>query len=397
MSFVFTRVPGTKTQVNIESTSLQSAQNTLVIIAHKAATGGTASAYVPYSVQNAADPSLVVAELATQFGANSEISTMVVAAINAVLNSNLSTIAYPPIVVLPLAYADTSSSLNATLQAQLSLSAPFIASCYAGTDSAALTAVDGFVRAISGDSRGVNGQFGSFAFMGMIGSLSTCSAVATGEAYQGLLFPWLIDSAGTPANSVQKMAAATAAVSAANGLPFMPMTDVIVGGLVPPVAMSDWHTGGDSGTEALGLAAGLIPLMSGTNGKVTISRTVTSARRVSGTPDADYFDLQDWQVLYYLRLLAYNLAQQPQFKIAKASDATAKALLSAIIDQCKILEGSDFQMLQYVDKLLSQFAYTRSAQNRAAFIYTIPVNVVPIFANKGINIIGTNSFDVLVS
>jgi len=396
MGFVFTRAPGTKTQVSIVSNSLTNAQNQLVIIGHQASTPGSAPNYVPYTVVNFADPIAVLAEMTTQFGASSEISTQVVAAINGVLQSNLTTVAFPPIVVIPLAHADVSSALNATLQGLLTLSAPFIASCYAGSDTVALTALLNYVTTISGDSRGRYGQFGSFCFMGLIGSIGSVTMIGTTTASQNMLFPWRQDSGGTPANSTQQLAAATAAVCAANGLPFMPMTDVIVGGLVPQVSMADWTTPDDTGTEVLALTAGLIPLMSNLNGTVSLSRTVTSVVRVAGTPDADYFDLQDWQVLYYLRQQCYVLAQQPQYKIAKASTKVAQALMSDIINTCKIMQD-DLNMLQYVEQLVSQFVFARSATNRAAFTYQVPVNVIPGFYNKGISIIGTNQFDVLTA
>lgn len=492
-NFTFTRAPGTKTQVAIVSTSLTSAQNGLVIIGHMAASGSTAPAGVPYIVQNFGDPVAVVAELAAIFGAGSEISSMVVAAINGVLFSDLTTIAYPEITVVPLASGDTSATLDATLSTLLTLEAPFIACCYAGTDSLAVTAILNYVTAISGEDRGRFGQFGSFAFMGIIGSIGTATPIGNSTASENVLFPWRIDTGafaskvvqditytavaagtggnaitiayvtggtagsevvtvtgnaisvsiaggvstaaqilaaiqastpakalvsaaitgtasnaqtavaasnliggGVPSYSVQQLCAGTAAVCAANGLPFMPLTDVVVGKAVPPISQGDWITPGDSGTEALGLAAGLIPLMSNLNGTVSISRAVTSSQRVMGTPDADYFDIQDWQVLYYLRMQCYNLAQQPQYKIAKASDATAKALMSDIINTCKIMQD-DLNMLQYVDQLLSEFEYNRSATVRSAFTYYVPVNVIPGFFNKGIEVVGTNQFDVLTA
>lgn len=491
--FTFTRAPGTKTQVAIVSTSLTNAQNTHVIIAHMAASGSTAQPYVPYTLTNFGNPVTAATECTTQFGSGSEISTMVVSAILAVLQSNLQSILYPPIVIIPLPHADTSATLDATLEGLLTLSAPFISCCYPGSDATALTAITDYVNAISGNDRGMYGQFGSFAFLAMINSIGTATPIATGVASQNILFPWNVDTGsqgslvlqditykalaagtggnaitvayvtggtagsevvtvignaisismatgsstaqqilnainastpakalisasitgtassaqtavsatnltggGVPAKSTQQMAAATCAICAANGLPFMPLTDVVVGGLATQASMADWTTPGDSGSESLALNAGLIPLMSNTNGTVSLSRTVTSSVRVTGTPDADYFDLQDWQVLYYLRLQSYNLSQQQQYKINKASDAVAKALMSDILGVCKEMQD-DLNMLQFVEQLASQFVYQRSAVNRAAFIYTIPVNVIPGFYNKGIQINGTNQFDVLAA
>ena len=393
--FNFTRVPEVKTRVGIVAYTLVAADNTLVIIGHMASSGSTATAGQPVQIANFGDPTQALTECNGLFGSGAEITEMVVAAIKGVLFSNMANKVFPPIVCIPLANADTSSSLATTLAALLTVPMPFVASCYAGTDSAALTALKNHLTAISGEDRGRFGQFGSFGFMGLDVALGSATPVGLSGASQMLAFPWLRDSAVTKANKLHAVTAATAAVCAANGVPYNPLTDISVGGLVVPASAADYHTPGDTGTEALGLANGIMPLMSNKDGSVSISRSVTSYRPDSATVAAAYFDIQDWQVLYYYRTQTYAKSQETQFKIAKASDAKAAALNSAFIKIAKDME--DLEMLQYVDKLAGEFTYTRSSQNRSAFVYQLPVNVIPGFYNKGIEILGTTKFDVVVA
>jgi phage tail sheath gpL-like len=276
----------------------------------------------------------------------------------------------------------------------LTIKAPFVASCYAGTDSVALLALKTYLTTISGENRGRLGQFGSFGFMGIIAPTNTATPIGLAAATEKLCFPWMIDSASSKANGVHQIAAAVAALCAGNARPYNPLTDVKVGGLHAQVSAADWHTPGEAGTEELGLDAGLIPLMTAADGSIQISRTVTAYEPVANVQAADYFDLQDWQVLYDYRAQCYAASQSPQFKIAKASDDVAKALNSRFIAIAKAFE--DLGMFQHVDLLAGQFTFSRSPANRAAFVYSCPANVVPGFMNKGVDVIGTTQFDLVV-
>ena len=390
-----TRVPGTKIRTEIQTTTLVQADNSLVLIGHAAVGGGTATIGHPISISNFGDPVKALAECAAAFGSGSEIGSMVVAAINGVLGSTLQSISYPPIVCIPIASTDTSANLAATLASLLTIPLPFVALCYPGTDSVAMLAIKNHLTLISGEDRGRLGQFGSFGFMAVSSATAVATPVGLAGASQNLLFPWLLDSASTPANSIPAIASATAAVCAANGVPYNPLTDVHVGGLVPPVSPQDWHTPGSTGTEVLGLNAGLLPLMVNADTSIGISRAVTSFRPDSATLQPAYFDLQDWEGLYYFRTNCYAICQQPQFKLAKASDQKAAALNSEFLRIAKDLEA--LEIFQHVDKLAGQFVYSRSLTNRSAFVFSCPVNVVPGFYNKDVDIIGTTAFDTVVA
>lgn len=392
--FNFTRVPETKTRVKTQVTSIVQGANTLVLMGKMAAAGSTAVAYKPVSIANFGDPVAALAEVITLFGTGSELGGMVVAAINGVLLSDIDSPVFPPIVCLPLASTDTNAAIATTLAANLTLPMPHVAIAFAAEDATALNALKTHLALISGEGRGRNGQFGSFGYAGTLTTLGSATPVGVAAASEFLVLPWLRDGAGTPANTVGKLAAAFAAVCAANGRPYNPLNDVIVGGVAAPASASDYHTPGDTGTEALGLDAGLVPLMVGADGLVRISRTVTAKRTVSAAPDAAYFDMQDYQVLYDYRLNCYVAAQQPQFKRVKASNEKAAALNSQNLNIAKDFET--LGMFQHVDKLADQFTWARSVSNRSAFVFSAPVNVVPGFHNKGVEIVGNTLFDSLI-
>jgi phage tail sheath gpL-like len=389
ISFNFTRNPSVKVAVQTVVKGLTQADDTLILIGHRAAAGGTAVTGVPVSIANYGDPVLAQTECDGLFGAAAEISDMVVAAIKAVLFSDLVSKKFPPIKVIPIANGDTSANLAATLAANITLPMPFVAIPYAITDATARTALRDHLTAISASDRGQNGQFGSFGFIGTLGTLAAATPAGESAASETILSPWLRDAGA--AQSLPKVTAGVAAIAASGGVPFYPMNDVKVGGLVPPAAVADYHSSGDAGTVSLGLTSGLIPLTVGADGSVRISRMVTTRRPVAGTPEVAYYDMQDWQALYYYRKNAYVLASQPRYKIAKATDSKLRALRSELIAIAKTFEA--LEIFQNVDDLVKSFTVTRDPANRHAAVYGVPVNVVPGFHNKGIGVEGTTEFD----
>lgn len=393
--FNFTRVPSVKVTTKTVVDGLVTADNELLIIGRKAASGGSVAVGTPVYIDNYGDPVAAETECTSKFGASSEIGEMVVAAIKGVLFSDNETKVFPKLRVVAQANDDDSSDLAALLANLLTLPAPFIVVPYPATDSAAMTALKNHCTAISANDRGLNGQFGSFAFLATDAATGTATPAGTGAATENICIPWLRDGAVSKANKIHAVASAYAALCAGLGLPFMPLDGVRVGGLVAPATATDWHTAGDTGTAALGLSAGLVPLMISAGGDVLVSRSITTRRVVASVEDTAYFDMQDWQVLYYLRKNCYNLAMQPQYRIAKASVQKLQALRSDLIKICKQLE--ELEMLQFVDKFVDQFTVDRQATNRSAAVYRVPVNCIPGFHNKGIEIVGTTQFDAVVA
>ena len=87
--FAFTRNPSVKVSVATSITGLTAADNELTLVGRMATAGGSAVANIPQVINNYGDPVAAAVECATYFGAGSELGAMVVAAISAVLYSNL--------------------------------------------------------------------------------------------------------------------------------------------------------------------------------------------------------------------------------------------------------------------------------------------------------------------
>lgn len=392
MSFSFTRNPSTKVKTRTELATLVKIDNTLVIIGRKALAGATALVNVPYTVENFGDSAAAKIECEPLFGIGSECVEMIVAAIDAIKFSDLDEKVYPVIKVIPMVNAGTD--LAATLAANISMPMPFVASCFGGEVAASLADLRAHLEAISGEDKGRNGQFGSFGFVAMDGSTGTATPIGISTASKSILFGWLRDTAVTKKNKLHEVAASLAAICASSGRPYLPLNGIEIGALEAPDAASDWHGDGDAGTCSLGLSAGLIPLMINHRGKVCVSRTVTSLRTDAAFEDTAYYDMQDWQKLYAFRAEIYSLAQQPRYKRAHASDAKLKAFKSEVIVKAKTFET--LEMFQYVDKLVNEFVLARPLDNRHAGTLLTPVNVVPGFHNKGIDIVGTNKYDSFI-
>ena len=391
MSFTFTRNPSVKVSVTDLVTGLTAADNELVLVGRMAASGSTATAAVPIPINNFGDPVAAALECAGYFGSGSELGSMVVAAIKAVLYSNLTDKLFPPIVCIPMVSSATSANLAATFQANLTAPAPYLAVPFPATDAPAMLALLNHVTAISASDRGDNGQFESFAFIAADVDTAAISPVGITQASHNIVIPWLRDLSVTKANTPAQVASAIAAISAALGVPYNPVNGVTAGGLVAPASSADYHTPGDAGTVALGLSAGLTPLVVTPAGTVALKRLVTTARDVASAANVAYYDLQDWQTLAYLKKNCYVTASQPRYAHAKATDQTLQALRSEIIQLCKEMET--LQMLEYVDKFLGDITVTRVASNRNAAVYQVPVNVVPGLMNIGIALVGTVRYD----
>lgn len=396
--FTFSRVPSTKVRTKTEIDSLVQADSTLVIIGRQGATAGTVTDALNGQsyIENFGDPVLAALECVTKFGASAEITEMVVAAIKGNLFSNAESKSFPKILCIPMSSANTSADLAAKLALNLSVAMPFLVVPFPASDTVAMTAVKDHATAISGDDKGINGQFGTSAFLATDGSLAVASAAGLAGALELINVVWLRDTAVTKANKVHEVASAYAAVCAGMGIPFNPLNNIKVGGLVAPVSAQDWQTTGDTGLAALALEAGVSPLsVTPSTGDVKIVRSITTRRPVPATPEVAYFDLQDWLVLFYTRKLVYVLAQQPRYKNAKASVPRILALKSEILSAAVELEK--LEMLQHVALLADQFTAERQSNNRHAAVYRIPLNVIPGFMNKGIELVGTTQFDSVIA
>lgn len=391
------RTPGRPIEVTFGAdTGQPDANQELLLIGHAAPGGGTVAAYTPTTINNSGDAAAARTEATTKFGSSGcELALMVVAAINA--NAGGST--FPVIKCIPLASTDsgTFGASDAALSAALNVKAEFIVSPYDGVSGTLRDKLKTHVQTVSGAQRVANNQFGSF---GVVFNRSTVDPASLPTPDTQFIVPvWLRDtgtSGDAPAYSIGEMAAAAAARMASNLIPFNPLDGVSLGGVAAPAKQSDWPSVGDSAESETALDRGWTPLYVKPNGEVAFVRTITSRISAdgSGSPEVtSYYDVQDFQVLYYWRKTLYTRFSQPDFR-RKASAATARLLKSELIRMAKAFE--DQNMFQAVDLLAKKFQVQRATTDRHAFEFKTPVNVIPgLHRIKG-NIEATTEFDAIV-
>lgn len=379
----FQKTPGRPIEITFASqTGLPSPDQNLVLIGH-AASGATGINTV-IEIANVSDPVAASGEVTPKFGANSELSKMVVAAVKALVGGN----SFPTLSVIPLAYNDTGFGGGVALSALDKLEAEFVASPYDGaTDAVNRTALLNQMQAMSGAQRVQNNQFGS---IGVVFNRSVVSP-ATLPVFdtQYLVGVYLRDTAPSlqvPAYSIGEMCAAAAAVMAANTVPFNPLDSTAIPLVGAPANMSDWPTVGAGLESEVTLKQGWTPLYVQPNGTVAFVRTVTG-RVTTGdgiTAVTSYYDVQDFSVLYFWRKTQFTTFSSQTWTNIKASPAAAQAYKAELIRLATLFQ--DQNMFQNVDNLAKLFQVQRNVSDRSRFDSFTPVNVIP-----GLHVLANNT------
>lgn len=368
-------------------TGLPSDNQELLLIGH-AASGATGTNSI-VSINNVASVADATEEAETKFGSGSELAKMVIAAVTA--NQGGGT--FPSIKTCPLASDETSIPTAAQTAIQ-AVKAEFLVSPYDGQDDTTeRDLVKAMALAMSGAQRVSNNQFGTF---GVIGNFNvTDPSVLTQFDTQYLIGIWLRDS-GSPDYSVGELAAAAAAKMAANVIPYNPLDDVTIGGVDAPADSGDNITVGAGLESEACLNRGWTPLFVKPNGEVAFVRTVTGRLSADGTGSpvvTAYYDVQDFQVLYFWRKTLYTRFAQPDFKQTKASNDAARTLKSEAIRLAQTFE--DQNMFQAVGQLAKSFQVERNVSDRHRFDFKTPVNVIPGLHVVATNVEATTLFDVI--
>lgn len=383
------KTPGRPVEITFAAeTGLPTDDQELLLIGH-AASGATGINTV-ITISNAGDLTAGTAEAETKFGAGSELAKMVAAAIRA--NSGGST--FPAIKCVPLLSSDTGfGTSDAALVAAKKVKAEFMVSPYDGQNSSLRNKLRDAALEMSGAQRVHNNQFGTF---GVVFNRSVSDpALLDKFDTQFVIGLWLYDS-GSPAYSIGEMAAACAAKMASNISPFNPLDRETIVGIEAPASQADWPTVGAALQSETALGQGWTPLMVKPNEEVAFVRSVTG--RVSpdgsGTPEVTaYYDVQDFQVLYFLRKTLFTRFSQPDMVQRKASKQTAQEVKSEVLRLLTAFE--DQQMVQAVRQLASSVLVERNASDRHRFDVKVPVNVIPGLHVIAVNIEATTEFDEL--
>ncbi len=377
---------------------LPNPNQTIAMIGHIAASGNALAPYQVYVVSNVADPVAASGEMTTQFGLNSELGLMVIAAINANALGN----SFPNIVCVGLSPSDTDWGGGAS---QFSLNAlnktecEFIVSPYDGNNTALTLQLSAQAALFSGPFRVANSQYGSFGVTFNRSVVNPSALFAYDTQY--VINNWLRDTStgpqsatggfgpsafAAPTYSIAQCAAACAGVIAAGQIPFNPLDNELINDLNPPSNSQDWISVGAGLESEIALNQGWTPLKVLPNLTVAFVRTVTARITVGGlgvTQVTAYYDVQDFQVLYYFRKTIVARFTQPDFTQRKASTQTGQQILSEVIRLATLFQTQG--MFQAVANLAPQFIVQANASDRSRFDVFVPVNVVP-----GLHVIATN-------
>jgi phage tail sheath gpL-like len=305
---------------------------------------------------------------------------------------------FPKITTIPLASTDTGfGGSNQAMTSLLGVREPdFVVSPYDGVSSSAnFNTLQSNILTLNGATRTDMQQFGSF---GVVFNRSVpASTPSQLPAFNtvNMIGCWLPDSATgalAPVYSVAQSAAACAAVIAQQGIPFNPLDRVVVNGLSAPNLMSDWITVGAGLESETALNQGWTPMRVNPNSQVAFVRTVTGlVTNASNAAITAYYDVQDWQVLYFWRKTLWTRFTQPDIANQKASQAEAQLILSEIIRLANVFQ--DNNMFEQVQQLAKMFIVQRNSTDRSRFDVQTPVNVIPGLHVIAVNVIGTTLFD----
>lgn len=389
------KTPGRPVEITFAAeTGIPSANKELTLIGHAASGTPASGLYVATTISNSGDYNSAATEVASKFGAGSELSKMVLAAIKA----NQVTGRYIQLKAIALASTDADfGPADEALVALDRIKAEYVASCYDGQDSVLRGQLKDVIAAMSAPSRVEGNQFGSFGVV-VNQNEADPSALDMFDT-QYMIGVWLPDSStgdDVSEYSLPEICAAAAAVMAGNPSPFNPLDDVTVNGIPAPTLDTDWITVGFGRESEVCLNQGWTPMRVKPNGEVSFVRTVTGRISAdgSGTPVVtSYYDVQDFDVLYFWRKTIYTRFSQPDFKQRKASKETAVLVKSEAIRLASIFE--DQNMFQAVGQLAKSFIVERATSDRSRFNLKTPVNVIPGLHVIATNVEATTQFDEL--
>lgn len=377
MTIADQKTPGRPTEIEFEaSTGLPSANQEMLILG-RAAVGATGIDTV-FTISNSGDPTAAQAEAELKFGVGSEIAKMIVAAVNANVAASRSNV--PAIKAIPMASTAVDFGTNdSTLVAARNVKAEFVVSPFDGTNATLTAKLKTHCALVSGAQRVENNQFGT---IGVAANFSVADpANLNSPDTEFLSLCYMRDSA--PAITTGELAAAYAATLAGNALPFNPVNNLLLGNITAPVNATDNLTIGAGLESETALNKGWCPLRVKPNGDVTIVRSITSRITTNGvTAVQSYYDVQDFQVLYFWRKTIWTRFSQPDLTNTKRSVRTANAIKSETLRLAKLFE--DQAMFQSVGQLAAQFTVTSSLTDRNRFDVVTPVNVIP-----GLHVIAT--------
>jgi phage tail sheath gpL-like len=372
MTIADQKTPGRPVEIEFDAfTGVPSANQEMLLIGH--ANAGVTGTNTVFTINNVADVDAARTEAEAKFGVGSELAKMVVAAVQCQAATGRSNFA--AMKAIPLESTAVGFGTNdAALTAAKNVKAEFVVSCYAGTDTALTGKLKDHCATVSGAQRVENNQFGTIGVVAAMNVADPSNLHVYDSQYISGVYHR--DTTGANPYTVGELAAAYAAVLAGNVAPFIPVNGYVLGGVTASTKDADVLSVGAGLESETVLSKGWCPLRTKPNGEIAVVRSVTSRITSNGTTLVQsYYDVQDFQVLYYWRKTVYTRLTQPDLTNVKASAETARDIKSELIRLAVLFEANT--MFQSVEQLAKQFSVIRSSSDRHRFDVVTPVNVVP--------------------
>lgn len=388
MTIADQKTPGRPTEITYEASTGLPTANQEMLLFGRAGVGATGTDTV-VTINNSGDPVAAKVEAELKFGAGCELAKMVVAAINSNLEAGRSN--SPAIKCVPMVSTQNDwGTADATLTAAKNVKAEIIVSPFSGTDATLTNKLKAHCALVSGAQRVENNQFGS---IGVAANFSvTDPANLTSPDSEFLSLVYMRNAA--PAITLGELAAAYGAAIAGNPVPFNPINNFVLGGIVAPVNSSDNLSIGAGLESETVLNKGWCPLRVKPNGDVAVVRSVTTRITTNGvTAVQSYYDVQDFQILYYWRKAIWTRLNQADLTNTKRSVRTATTIKTEALRLAKLFE--DQAMFQSVNQLAPEFTVVASLTDRNRFDLTTPVNVIPGLMVVATTIKASTRFDTI--
>jgi len=244
-----------------------------------------------------------------------------------------------------------------------------------------------------------NNHFGTIGFYGNISttaaSAASLTAIVNSQFGEGMFYPYA-NADNLIQFSAAQCAAGAAALVVATGIPFNSLDGVAITGFPIP---SDLTTkistvGGDNSISDIVMGQGWTPITINKNNQAAFVRTVTSLLTLpnSGAPVTAYFDVQDWQIVFYNRQVKYDTFKQ-QFTNVKFSARIAGRLKAVAIAIDKQFEG--LGMFQGVSQAAQYYQVSQDPTNRSRAIVYTPIDIIPNLHSIYVQLGLTTQFDTV--
>jgi phage tail sheath gpL-like len=382
--------PGNPTEITFApQTTPPSVVNGVVLIGHQSASAGSASGanYVPIQIQNVANVNAASGEANGYFGAGSELAKMVIAAVAA---NALNGTTFPPLFAIPLASSDTGWG-QALVALDKMPGVAYVAGCYDANTTTNSNTLLAEATIMSTPQRVDAGQFGTIAVLANQ-SVTVASNLYKYNTPYGS-FQWFRNTAPTQLNG--EIAASVAAQLAANLPPFNPVKNSVLPNIIPSTVASDPIQVGGGLESEIALQAGWSPLRTLPNGTVAQlrARTLRIFLADNVTPVTAYFDVMDFNVLFYWRQTIVTRFSQVDFSNVKNSQGTEQHALAELIRLGQLFETNG--MFQGMSLAAKDFKVQQNLTDRSRMDVLTPVDVIPILAVIATNIQATTAYDTI--